>query len=124
MEEYRDRRTERRKKVMAFTLVYTREENTLLGYLGDVSMRGMLVVGERPMEVNTNTTLVVKLPDDLPGTTDKEMVIPARVARCIEGDNVQEYQVGFEFAAVTEAHKKIIEALLGRYHDKYNLSNE
>ena len=119
MSEFDDRRKEQRKIVMAFTPVYDKKKNVLLGYLRDLTLQGALVIGGKILEVDTNTTLSFELPVDLPKIKAKHLSISARVVRCIEDESPNSYKIGFEFTDVNPEHTKIIEALLERYHFRH-----
>jgi hypothetical protein len=115
-----DRRKEPRKKLMAFTPVYDQERGNLLGYLGDLTSQGAQVIGEKPLEIRTQATLVIQLPDDLPGVSARRMIIAARVARCVpDKESRRDFNLGFEFLGIEPEHTVIIQALLERYHFRY-----
>jgi hypothetical protein len=115
-----DRRREDRKVVMAFTLVY--ENGKLLGYLRDLTLRGAQVNGEKTMQVNTQTTLSIDLPGDLPGINVDRVHIPARVVRCHkQEDSATSYEIGFEFKELQQEQIQIIDSLLERYHFRHKL---
>ncbi len=115
-----DRRREDRKVVMAFTLVY--ENGKLLGYLRDLTLRGAQVNGEKTMEIDTQTTLSIDLPGDLPGISVPRLHIPARVVRCQkeEGGGTS-YEIGFEFKELQQEQIRIIDSILERYHFRHKL---
>lgn len=115
-----DRRREDRKVVMAFTLVY--ENGKLLGYLRDLTLHGAQVNGEKKMEVNTQTTLSIDLPGDVPGVTVGRLHVPSRVARCQKEEGSKtSYEIGFEFTELKQEQIKIIDSLLERYHFRHKL---
>jgi hypothetical protein len=115
-----DRRKETRKKVMAFTPIRDAGRGSLLGYLGDLNMLGMQVVGEKPLELNTQIALTIELPGDLLGVSAKRMTLPARVARCVpDEDTPREFHIGFAFLEVQPEQAQIIQALLERYFFRY-----
>ena len=116
-----ERRTETRKKVMAFTPVHDMKRGTLLGYLGDITLKGAMVIGAKPMEADKKLTLKIEFQDELPGISSKHMTIPARVARCNRDESPNSYKIGFEFTDVQPEHKQIIEALLERYHFRHKM---
>ncbi len=116
MDEHRDRRQEPRKKLMAYTSVYDLKQRKLLGYIRDITLQGMLVIGERTLDVHTQTTLAFELPGGLPGISATHLSIPARVARCEIDEDSQTYQIGFEFMNVKPEQTEILQALLERYH--------
>jgi hypothetical protein len=121
MEEHSERRKEARKKVMTFTPVYDQDKNILLGYLGDLTLQGALVIGEKKQQIDKIITLGIDLPGDLPKVKIKRFKIAARVARCIEDESPNSYKLGFEFKDVTSEHKKILDALLERYHFRHRI---
>lgn len=106
---------------MAFTPVYDLEKGTLLGYLGDLTLQGAMVIGTKPLDVDWQKTLVIEFPDELPGIMTKRMTIPARVARCDRDESPNSYKIGFEFMDVQPDHTQIIEALLERYHFRHKI---
>ena len=67
IEEQSERRKEPRKKLMAFTPVYDRSKGILLGYIQDLTLQGVLVIGEKKLEENTQVSLSFELPGGLPG---------------------------------------------------------
>lgn len=116
-----ERRQETRKKVMAFTLVYDAQKKILLGYVGDLTMQGTMVVGEKCLEVGGQLILDIELPGDLPGIQAKRMTIPARVARCSAEGSPGSFSIGFEFTDVGPESARIIQALLERYHFRHQI---
>ena len=114
-----NRRKEMRKKMMAFTPVYN-ERGNVLGYLGNLTMQGAMVIGEKPFEINARMALDIEFLDELPGGLARRLIIAARVARCSQdAESDHEYQIGFEFEEPTPAQAIIIQALLDRYHFRY-----
>jgi c-di-GMP-binding flagellar brake protein YcgR len=121
MEEHDERRKEARKKLMKFTPVYDQNKNALVGYLRDLTLQGALVIGEKKLEIDKIITLGIDLPEDLPKVTIKRLKISARVARCVEDESPNSYKLGFEFKNITTEHKKILDALLERYHFRHKI---
>lgn len=121
MTEQSERRKESRKKLMAFTPVYDQGKDILLGYIRDLTLKGVLVISEKILDVNTQTTLAIELPGGLPEITATRMNIPARIARCEEDESTQTYKIGFEFTDVKPEHLKIVQALLERYHFRHKM---
>jgi c-di-GMP-binding flagellar brake protein YcgR len=107
-------RMEKRRKVMTFTPVYDLHANILLGYLGDLTMKGALMVSEKPVEIDRTLTLAIEFrkTSEIPA---KRMTIPARVAWCKQEEHRTYYNTGLEFQEVTEQNKKVIEEILKMY---------
>jgi hypothetical protein len=110
-----DHRKESRKKLMAFTPVYNLLHKTLLGYVGDLTLQGVMVIGEKSVEINKHFTLGIEFPENLPESPAVRVVIPARAAWCRPDDSPQYFNIGFEFIEVSPATAREIEAILERY---------
>lgn len=115
-----DRRTEIRKKMMTFAPVREHGHGTLLGYLGNLTMNGAMVIGEKPLDVEAVLTLEIDFPAELPGIDSPQLVVPARVARCtrdMESDH--EFMIGFEFGAIDSSQAHMIQTVLDRFHFRH-----
>jgi hypothetical protein len=110
-----DNRKETRKKLMAFTPVYNVLHKRLLGYVGDLTLQGVMVIGEKSVELNKHFTLGIEFPESLPELPAMRVVIPARAAWCRQDDSLQYFNIGFEFIDVSHANSREIEAILERY---------
>ena len=112
-----ERRQETREKMTAFTPVYDSHPRTLLGYLADLTLHGVMVTGEKPLETDRRGILAIEFPDNLPDLSPTRVTIPARVARCDRDDtSPRYYNIGFEFTEVKPENEKMIKAILKRYH--------
>jgi len=111
----RNNRKDERKKIMTFTPVNDLHTNILLGYLGDLTVQGAMMVGEKPVEIDRKLTLVIDFPvaSEVPAI---RLTIPARVVWCRQEEHRTYYHTGLEFQEMTEKNKKIIEAILEKYH--------
>ena len=110
-----ERRKEKREKMTAFTPVYDEHPRTLLGYLADLTLSGVMVTGEQPLKVNKRGILAIEFPDKLE-ISPSRITIPARVARCaVDETNPHYYNIGFEFTEIKPAQEKVIKAILRRY---------
>lgn len=109
-----EHRKEDRRKVMTFTPVYDHSDGTLLGYLGDLTLQGALMVSEKPVEPDRIITLAIEFREtsEIPST---RMTIPARVAWCRQEEHLTYYNTGFEFLEMTPRNKGVIETILERY---------
>ena len=109
-----EHRKEERKKIMSFTPVYDLDKNTLLGYIGDLTLQGALVIGEKPVEVGKQTALAI----DFPKTSDfpaRRLKVPARVAWSKRETDAEYYDTGIEFQNLSDQNREILEAILERY---------
>lgn len=117
-----ERRKEQRKTLMAYTQVFDLYGGHLLGYLGDLTLLGTMVIGEKSMDENTELTLAIELPE-LPRITAMRMTLPVRVVWCQQDLSPQYFNVGFEFKEVTADQKKIIQAIIEQYEFRRDTPN-
>jgi len=118
-----DRRGETRRKLMTFTPVYDLHPRTLLGYLGDLTLRGALVIGEKLITINKETVLEIDFPSDLPNINVIPVHIPVRFAWCHQEENEHYFNIGVEFMEVTPEHAELFQQILERYHFRHVLSD-
>jgi len=109
-----ERRQEQRKNLMAYTQVFNLSDAHLLGYLGDLNLKGVMVIGNKPLTENTELTLAIELPE-LPNSTASRITIPARVAWSQQDISPEYFNVGFEFKEITDSQKTAIEAIMANY---------
>src|SRR5690349_21001337 len=115
-----EQRKDTRKKLMAFTPVYDSISRSLLGYVGNINLLGLMVISEHPVEIGREVVLDIKFPTDLDKKSGQTLITPARVAWCKQGDSPKSWAIGFEFTKITAEQKAAIEALLERYHFRYS----
>ncbi len=107
-------RQEDRKKLSTFTPVYDARQDTLLGYLADLTLQGAKLVGESPMEVGQHVLLAIACPET--GELGAlRLRVPARAAWCRQDETPQYFNIGFEFQETSQENKKVIEAVVERY---------
>ncbi len=118
-----DRRRETRRRLAAFTPVYDLHPKILLGYLGDLTLSGALVIGTNLTTINKETTLEIKFPSEMSDRPVRSVTIPARIAWCRTDESPQYYNIGIEFTEVTPEHEELFQQILERYHFRYTLSD-
>lgn len=116
-----EQRKETRKKLMAFTPVYDSKQSVLLGYVGDLTLLGVMVVGERTVEIDKAKILKIEFPNDLPGVASTHITIPARTAWCRQDESLKYFNIGFEFTEIKPEHTKIFKAILERYQFRQDI---
>lgn len=118
-----ERRKETRRRLATFTKVYDLHPRLLLGYLGDLTLRGGMVIGTNLTTINKETELEIEFPSELPGVPVLRTKIPARIAWCRPDESPQSYNIGVEFLEVTTENTELIEQMLERYHFRHTLSD-
>lgn len=112
-----DKRKEPRKKLMAFTPVYSLHPKILLGYLEDLTPHGARVVGDVELVEGTTIQLSIEFPEGTPNVPSLPFLIHGRVARALV-DEAHFENLGFEFVDVTDEQAAILEAVIQRYEFK------
>lgn len=109
-----DQRKAERVKAMTFTAVYERNGHVLLGFLGDLTLQGAMVVGEKPLQTGRDITLEIEIPNavEVPGG---RLTLPAHAAWSRQETGTTYFHSGFEFLEMTEQNRQVIEALVARY---------
>jgi hypothetical protein len=114
----KEQRKNERRKLIAFTPVYDCKRNLFLGYLGDLSMKGAMMIGKKPMEVNKQLTLAIGFPET-PEFPARRATLSARIAWCRTEKNPLYYNTGFEFQEMDDENKTAIRAILEKYRFRY-----
>jgi Tfp pilus assembly protein PilZ len=111
-----EHRSESRKKLLSFTPVYDSKTRNLLGYMGNLTVRGAMVIGERPMALNQEILLAIEFPDTLADITVPNIILHGRVAWCqLDESSPQNYNIGFEFTDATPTHTKIFQTIIDHF---------
>lgn len=109
-----ERRKLPRKDLMSYSQVFDVRDGSLLGYLGDMTLLGSMVISDKRLAVDTEVTISVQLPE-LPNIKDESIILPARIAWCKQDISPEYFNVGLEFKIVTDKQKSIIEAIMENY---------
>jgi len=115
----KDLRKNERIKAVTFTTVYNRRGHTLLGFLGDITPQGAMVVGEKLLQIDQDIDLDIEFRGvtEIPGG---RLSLPAHIAWSKQDEDTKYFHTGFEFLSVSEASKKAIELVVQRY--KFDLN--
>ena len=114
-----ERRKLDRKYLIVYSRVFERNLGKMLGYLGDLSLSGAMIISEQAQTVDSVLALRFDLPD-LQLFSVGQLDIDARVAHCEPDINPAFYNIGFEFQDVTPEKK----AILGKMMDAYEFRRE
>jgi len=109
-----DRRKEPRKDLMSYSQVFDVHEGYLIGYLGDLTRLGAMVISDAELNAGKILTISIQLPE-LDGVSDSTINLPARVAWCNQDISPEYFNVGLEFQTMTDKQRKIIEAVVENY---------
>jgi Tfp pilus assembly protein PilZ len=110
----KERRKEPRKPLMAYTQVFDLYGGRLVGLLGDLTIRGIMVIGDKPIDTGSSITLAIELPE-LPEIKASRIIFPSRVAWCEQDISPTYFNIGFEFLEVKPEQVRIIETIIKNY---------
>lgn len=111
-----------RKYLIVYSRVFERNLGKMLGYLGDLSLSGAMIISEQPQTVNSVLPLRFDLPD-LQLFSIGQLDISARVAHSDPDINPAFYNIGFEFLDLKPEQKKIIEKMMDAYEFRREIPN-
>ena len=117
-----ERRKQPRKELMSYSQVYTLYDGQLIGYLGDLTQLGAMVIGDTALEKDTTLTISIQLPD-LPSVKATRMAVPVRVAYCKKDLSPDYYNIGLEVQLVTDNQKQIIDTFIENYEFRRQAPN-
>ena len=109
-----ERRKQPRKDLMSYSQVFDVHGGYLLGYLGDLTNLGAMVISDAPLKAEKELTIQIQLPE-LEGFSDETITVPVRVAWCQQDLSPEYFNVGMEFKKLTGKQQEIIEAILENY---------
>ncbi|MGZ9225623.1 MAG: PilZ domain-containing protein [Anaerolineales bacterium] len=109
-----ERRKQPRKNLMSYSQVFDLYDGRLIGYLGDLNLLGAMVIGNQPMEINSELSISIQLPE-LPNISTSRMALPVRVAWYHKDISPEFLNIGLDFQLVTDEQKNIIEAVMENY---------
>ncbi|NWF62708.1 MAG: PilZ domain-containing protein [Chloroflexi bacterium] len=117
-----ERRKQERKNLVAYTQVFDLYGGNLLGYLGDLTEAGAMIISEKPIKTDTEITLAIELPE-LPNIKAARMSLAARVVWCQQDLSPQYFNIGFEFKNISEDQKKLVESIIQNYEFRLDVPN-
>jgi len=109
-----ERRKQPRKDLMSYSQVFDVREGYLLGYLGDLTNLGAMVISDVALKSDKEMVIQIQLPE-LENFSDETLTVPVRVAWCQQDISPDYYNVGLEFKNLTDKQKRIIESILQNY---------
>ena len=109
-----ERRKQPRKDLMSYSQVFDVHEGYLVGYLGDLTKLGAMVISDVKLKTNREMTIQIQLPE-LEDFSDETITVPVRVAWCQQDISPDYFNVGMEFKVLTGKQQQIIDAILANY---------
>lgn len=108
-----ERRKYPRKDLLLFANVYESKSGRIIGTLLNITLEGAMVLSEDKIDSNKNMELHIKLPENF--VQKKELIFVANSRWCAPDINPEFFDVGYQFANVSEEDGQIIQAIIEKY---------
>ena len=108
-----ERRKYPRKDLLLFANVYDSRSGKIIGTLLNITLEGAMVLSENKVDKDNTMELHIKLPENF--VQKNELVFVASSRWCGPDINPEFYDVGYQFANVSEEDSQIIQAIIEKY---------
>jgi len=109
----RERRKIKRRHILFYSRVFNRQTGELIGYLGDLTTEGAMVISEEPLEINVTYRLRLDLPEDLYNKTI--LGFNAHSVWCKPDVDPNFFNTGFKFIDIATQDQEIIQRIIADY---------
>jgi hypothetical protein len=107
--QLKDQRKTARKKISGDLPVRDINNNSLMGYLADLSTEGLMLVGESPVPVNGLFQIDIELPATINGT--RVLHLGVECLWCRNADDPERFWAGFHLIDISPDDQRTLEAL-------------
>ena len=83
-----------KRKSLFYKFEVLNNDDQLIGYLGDITLSGLKVLSEDPMNLNSIQNLKIKLPPRI--SSKNEITFEAECVWCKKDEENKNYQLGFK----------------------------
>ncbi len=108
-----ERRKYPRKDLLLFANVYDSKSGKVIGTLLNITLEGAMVLSENRVDADNTMELHIKLPENF--VEKNELVFVASTRWCGPDINPEFYDVGYQFANVSDEDSQIIQAIIEKY---------
>jgi len=105
-----EKREAERKVLTYYLKIYNKNNDELLGRLGDISRKGFLLISDNKLPVEEKYDLKLELPDTFPDADHLEF--QAKSVWSKQDVNPDFFAAGFRFTRISPGSKKIIDELV------------
>jgi hypothetical protein len=111
-----ERRKFRRRKTGVFFGIFERNTDKYFGRLVDITIQGVLLISERPIETDVVYQFRMDLPEEVCGVTSIIFDAESRWTQKSKEDGL--YDTGFQFIRITPEDIEVIEYILDNFTEK------
>jgi hypothetical protein len=109
-----ERRKISRKYLIVYSRVFERNLGKIIGYLGDLSPLGAMIISEHPQTIGSVLPIRFDLPD-MNLFNSAQLDLSARIVHCDPDINPDFYNIGFEFLDLTPEQVSTVEKMMDAY---------
>jgi hypothetical protein len=111
-----DRRKLERRHIMFYSRVFDRKTGKMLGFLGNITTGGIMIISDEPLDFSVDYKLRLDLPEDL--YHQAALNLDARSLWCQPDIDPNFYNTGFALTDLDVLEHSIIERILVDYQLK------
>jgi hypothetical protein len=108
-----ERRKYPRKDLLLFANVYDSKSGHIIGTLLNITLEGAMILSENKIDSDKSMELHIKLPETF--VQKNELVFSANTRWCAPDINPEFFDVGYQFANVSEEDRRIILEIIEKY---------
>lgn len=109
----KERRKYPRKDLLLFANVYDSKSGRIIGTLLNLTLEGAMVLSENRIDSDKMMELHIRLPENF--VQKNELIFTANSKWCAPDINPEFFDVGYQFANVSEEDSKIIQEIIEKY---------
>jgi len=109
----KEQRKLKRRHIMFYSRVFNQKTGKLIGYLGDITAKGMMVISEYPLEIDSYYLLRMDLPADI--YLKSSLNFKAIGVWCRPDIDPNFYNTGFRLSNTSQEDIDIIERIVEDY---------
>ncbi len=103
----------KRRHLIYYLRIYDRLTGELLGHLADITTDGMMLMSERPIDLEKSFQLEMTLPEEVTG--NRKIVFRAKSLWSKKDINPDFYDTGFEIEDINEDDVALLKVLIDQF---------
>ncbi|MBC8503660.1 MAG: PilZ domain-containing protein [Anaerolineales bacterium] len=108
-----ERRTLKRQHIMFYSRVFDRQTGAFMGYLGNLTENGAMIISEEDLETDKVFNLRIDLPEDIYGKP--VLNLSARSVWCKRDIDPNFFNIGFSLKEISEDDQELIVQIVADY---------
>ena len=108
-----ERRTLKRQHIMFYSRVFDRKTGAFMGYLGNLTENGAMIISEEELKTEKDFNLRIDLPEDIYGKPI--LNLSARSVWCKRDIDPNFFNIGFSLNEISEEDKELILQIVADY---------